>query len=232
MATGQLHLQRIRIETLYVVDRSGDLLTSFEPHMPARREAPALHLEWTDSDFVCALRRGLPDSMRSAALRVLADRWPFPDTKQPPAVSDLLRLVAGTGRWSSGPVFVVPDGLSVDPHVTAVTGENAEVLQGDFACWRESIEVEQPAFASVVDGQAVSICGSVRRSGSGVEAGVDTLEPHRRQGHGRRVVAAWGAAARREGLTAFYSTQWENAASIGIANSLNLNKIGASLWVE
>ena len=113
-----------------------------------------------------------------------------------------------------------------------MTRANAELLQGDLSGWQEDIELEQPIFARVVGGRAVSVCATVRRSAVGVEAGVDTLKGHRGQGHGRKVVAAWSSAIQEEGLTAFYSTSWDNAASIALAKSLGFNQIGASLWVD
>ena len=70
----------------------------------------------------------------------------------------------------------------------------------------------------------------VRRSVTGVEAGVDTAEEYRRKGYGRSAVAAWSNAANKEDLTVFYSTWWANQASMALAESLGFRKIGATLW--
>ena len=133
--------------------------------------------------------------------------------------------------WSSGPAFVAPDALVDDGKAVPVTRANAEILQGEVEGWREGLEMEQPMMASVVDGRAVSVCGTVRRSIHGVEAGADTLEQYRRMGHGRRAVAAWSAAAQRSGIHAFYSTGWASKASIRLARSVGFQQIGAEFRI-
>ena len=40
-----------------------------------------------------------------------------------------------------------------------------------------------------------------------------------------------GPSAREEGVTAFYSTSWDNVASQALARSLGLVRVSASLWV-
>ena len=60
-----LDIQRARIKTLFVLDEDGDLLTTNEPFLPARREAPAFYLAWTDNGYVHAFRHNVPVEMRS-----------------------------------------------------------------------------------------------------------------------------------------------------------------------
>lgn len=229
--TGTLDLQQRRIETLWVLDESGDMLTSNEPAESDRSRAPVFHLEWAEGSYGIVYRHDVADHLRSAIDRALVSSWPFPATGPMPILDDLLQSVSGTGDWYSGPVFVAVAGTQVPPDIVQVSRSNADLLQGDLADWQGSIELEQPMFARILDGMAVSLCATVRRSVSGVEAGVDTLQAHRRQGHGRAVVAAWSSAASGEGVTPFYSTSWTNDASIALANSLGYRQIGASLWV-
>ena len=59
-----------------------------------------------------------------------------------------------------------------------------------------------------------------------MEAGVETSPAWRRKGHARAVVAAWALAVRASGLLPLYSTDWSNAASRGVAASLDLVAFG------
>lgn len=227
-----LDLQRYRIQTLWVVDDEGDLLTSNEPNVNARHRAPAVHLEWNDTGILHAFRNDVPSHERSEALKVVKAKWPFSAMVQPTVIGELQRVLGGNGRSYSGTVFIAPEDLAARGDAVRIRGANAELLQGGLADWQEDVEVEQPMFARVIGDRAVSVCATVRRSAMGVEAGVDTLDGYRRQGYGREVVAAWASAIQQEGLTAFYSTSWDNAASIALAKSLGFRQIGASLSVD
>jgi hypothetical protein len=226
------NLQAHRIQTLWTLDTSGDLLTSNEPNPADRQRAPTLHLEWSDLGRLLAFRDDVAARERSAAAATIEANWPIEAADLAPMVETLQRAVGSEGRWSSGPVFIASGEAQTDSAAVRITRANAGLLQGHLSEWQDSIEFEQPMFAWVADGRALSLCATVRRSEVGVEAGVDTLETHRRQGHGRQAVAAWSSAIQREGVTAFYSTSWDNAASIALARSLRLQQVGASLWVE
>lgn len=219
------------IETLYLLDGAGDLVATNEPYPPARRPAPAFHLGWTEGEYRCAFRGDVPSAARHRVLELLASRWPFGGAETPPGIDRLAAMLAGCaeGWCGAGPAFVVPDGPLPAGQATAITAADAEVLRAGFADSIEEVGHTQPTFAVVVDGRPVSLCQTVRRSRRGIEAGVDTLEGHRRRGHGRRAVAAWCAAARQEGLIGFYSTSWSNTASRALARSLGLTPFAAEL---
>ncbi len=51
-------------------------------------------------------------------------------------------------------------------------------------------------FALAVDGHAVAVCCSVRRTSMAHEAGVETVSPYRGRGYAARVVKAWARAVR------------------------------------
>ena len=110
--------------------------------------------------------------------------------------------------------------------------EMLHVLEPGFANWMEEVDATQPCYAVVVDGQAVSVCRTVRRSGRGIEAGIDTLEGYRRKGYAKRAVAAWCRAARQEGMIGFYSTSWSNAASRALADSVGLRQFAVEFSVS
>ena len=79
---------------------------------------------------------------------------------------------------------------------------------------------EQPCFAVFLDGKAVSICTTVRRSPHAAEAGLDTHEDHRGKGYALEVTSAWARATRQQGRLPLYSTSWYNAASRRVAEKL------------
>ncbi|MBT5055109.1 MAG: GNAT family N-acetyltransferase [Gemmatimonadetes bacterium] len=225
-----LDLLNARLQTVFVLNEAGDLVSTREPYPPARRPAPTVYLAWAAEGYLCRFGTGTSAEIRTQISKVVEREWPFPTTAAPPCTASVLDIL-GPSKWSSGPVFVVPE-LPTETDAVRVRLANTGVLQEELAGWADHVDVEQPICASLVDGMAVSVCGSVRRSDIGVEAGVDTLEAYRRQGHGKRAVKAWGAAAREDGLLAFYSTWWANEPSIRLANSLGLKQIGATFGVS
>jgi GNAT superfamily N-acetyltransferase len=75
----------------------------------------------------------------------------------------------------------------------------------------------------ILDGDTVlSGCSSSRENDSAAEAWVWTDEAARRQGYGRRCVAAWANDALRRGKVPFYSHAHDNLASRRLARSLGL----------
>jgi len=76
---------------------------------------------------------------------------------------------------------------------------------------------------AILDGDTVlSGCSSSRENDSAAEAWVWTDESARRQGHGRRCVAAWVNDALGRGKVPFYSHAHDNLASRQLARSLGL----------
>ena len=165
---------------------------------------------------------------------LVASQWPFLSPKGPPEKDRYVEILREhcKGRRGSGPAFVVPEGELPAGDATPVTRDNVHVLEPDFAGWMEEVDVTQPFYAVVVDGQAVSVCRTVRRSERGIEAGLDTLEGYRRRGYARRAVAAWCRAAREEGLIGFYSMSWSNAASCALADSVGLEQFAVEFSVS
>ncbi|HJM75756.1 MAG TPA: GNAT family N-acetyltransferase [Dehalococcoidia bacterium] len=84
--------------------------------------------------------------------------------------------------------------------------------------------------------RAVSICFSSHRPGtapgSGVEAGVDSLEGHRRRGYATRVIHARAAELLRQGRVPLYSTSWDNSAARAVARRLDMRLYGVSWGLD
>jgi predicted GNAT family acetyltransferase len=87
---------------------------------------------------------------------------------------------------------------------------------------RDVLSDARPIYAVLVDGEIASTCVSAREDSDSAEAWVQTASPFRRRGLARQVTAAWGHHALRAGKTAFYSHAATNAASRGLAASLDL----------
>jgi RimJ/RimL family protein N-acetyltransferase len=103
-------------------------------------------------------------------------------------------------------------------------------LLGEEFAWLQSERAAcEPALAVVIDELAVSVGFSSRVTERAAEAGVDTLEAFRGQGHASRVVAAWASAVRARGRVPLYSTSWGNLASQGVARRLGLRLYGVDL---
>ena len=153
------------------------------------------------------------------------------------AVREALSEHAPITGEGSGPCFAV-ESLGPQPagEVVRIEAGNRHLLAG-FPGWEleqpSEVEERQPCFA-VLDGErAVSVCFGARRPGAalggGVEAGVDTLEGHRRHGYAKRVVYAWAAELLRQGRVPLYSTSWENTASRAVAKALDM-RLYAARW--
>ena len=227
-------LLQAHIETLYVLDANGDMCTTNEPYPPGRRPAPAFHLGWTDRDYIFCFRHDVPTEKRQQIQDLVASQWPFPSPKGPPEKNRYVEILNeySTGRRGSGPAFIVPEGNLPAGDAIFVTRENVHVLRLRFAGWMKEVDDAQPFYAVVVENRAVSTCGTVRRSIHGIEAGVDTLEDYRRRGYAKRAVATWCRAVRQENLIGFYSTSWSNAASLALANSLELKQFAVEFTVS
>ena len=80
-----------------------------------------------------------------------------------------------------------------------------------------------------MDGRAVSVCASVRRSTAAHEAGVETAPQYRGRGLAPRAVAAWARAVLTMDRVPLYSTSWQNEASRNVARKLGMTHFGNDL---
>lgn len=148
-----------------------------------------------------------------------------------PAVEALLNEQAPITRRWSGPAFRFPEKQNVQFHAVRITEGNAQLLDPLMSAWKPDIHECPPLFAVVIEGRAVSICGSVRRSSVAHEAGVETAETFRGRGFGANVVMEWAAAVASMGRVPLYSTSWENVASLALAHRLKLVQFASDFHV-
>jgi hypothetical protein len=161
--------------------------------------------------------------------------------KQEPIIQDLqtkplhfetyLQLLEPQHLWS-GPAYYFTSEVESSRAVTVITGQNTDLLQGDFENLIPEIPLWQPFVAVVENNQAVSVCRSVRITPKAHEAGLETLSEFRGRGYAKDVVAAWATQVRKLGALPMYSTSWDNKASRAVARKLNLTMYGTDFSVS
>ncbi len=222
---------RLHVETLFPLDASGRMV-SVKPDGGA---APRFFLGRTEEGNVWWFREGLDDEL-VAALEALCLKESSSQsiTGPPPGHTEFERLLSDyspvENRWA-GPAYRFPDDGATTAETVLVTEENADVLIPYLEDWFEDVLDCQPFVALLENGRAVSMCATVRTSGRADEAGVDTHTDFRGRGFAGHVVAAWAGAVARLGRTPFYSTSWENQASLAVARKLGLIQFGADLHI-
>jgi hypothetical protein len=163
-----------------------------------------------DAAGECALERAIPSS-------------PY---------EEILARSAPVQRIWTGPAFSFPAALPSNTGAILVTDVNSHILEPHLRTWTpDDVSHCQPMFVVTVDGCAVSICASVRRTGDAHEAGVETALDYRGRGYAARVVVAWAAAVGQMGRVPLYSTSWKNAASRAVARKLGLIQFGSDLHI-
>ena len=222
-----------RLEALYRCDPRGRMVTVNEWD---GRAAPRFHLMRTAQESIARYRTDLADDLvaRLEQLRV-QEQVGRQSGKLPALCSKYLELLSSHApiiRVWAGPVFVFPANVVTLVHTVSITGTNEHLLRGGFDDWLQDLRHRQPFIAVVENNRAISICASVRISGSIHCAGVETLVEHRKRGHAANVVARWALAVRALGATPFYSTSWENQPSQRVAARLHLNNVGIDFHVS
>jgi GNAT superfamily N-acetyltransferase len=115
--------------------------------------------------------------------------------------------------------------------VVEVRRENCSVLEPGFNYTREHIEDIQPCLAKIIQGRAVALCRTVRRTAFALEAGVDTIPEFRGKGFGKATVMAWASQVWSEGLVPCYSTQSGNEASLALASKAGMIQYAVDIIV-
>jgi hypothetical protein len=225
-----LELMRLHIDALFTHDAAGYLL---HENVPGGAAAPRFFLGRTTEGPVIRFRHDVDDATKRA-LEAAANDDPLRAFDSPlnssPYEAILSRATEVTNTWV-GPAFCFPTQLSQPTNTVRVTDANADVLTPLLEPWIPDTHTGQPLFAVVVDGQAVSVCCTVRRTTEAHEAGVETVPAFRGRGYAARVVAAWANAVRESGQVPLYSTSWRNDASRAVAQKLSLIQFGNDLHI-
>ena len=233
-------LVELHVEALFTHDDAGRLVRVRETN---GGPAPRFFISRAgDGSIVRRYRHDVDDSLRHALEAASED-----ETRVAAAIGHEARAAAELARYADilgrvepvrstadGPAFCFPTILpspyqSPDDAVTLVTRANVDVLHPHLPAWVPDVELSPPLLALLVDGVAVSVCGSVRITPRAREAGVDTAPAFRGRGYAPRVVAAWARTVRAQGVEPLYSTAWRNLASRAVARKLGLVHFGSDL---
>ncbi|HKU95854.1 MAG TPA: GNAT family N-acetyltransferase [Vineibacter sp.] len=221
-----------RVDALYRVDGNGRLVSTNEWDS---RPAPRFHLMRTAEGPIFRCRFDVPDAVVHRLAALVGQEMPDRAFDKLPVGADRYLKVLGdhapVERTWSGPAYVAGGDVSPNTTPTLVNAGNADVLRRRFEDWTPDVPHRQPFMAVLHDGEAVSICASVRISAAVHCAGVETHHDYRQRGHAADVVAGWVRAVRTLGAIPFYSTSWENAASQRVANRVGFVMAGVDYHV-
>jgi hypothetical protein len=217
------------VEALFVHDEHGRLLTVNEP---GGGTAPRFYLGMTEEGIIWRYRSDL-DSSIAAELNALCKLERQAGWMHEPQYLKEYEKLLPDGLISMGPAFVFPDYPGAPKRkVLEVTNENKKVLRGGLDAWIVDLERGTKLFVIMVDGQAVSVCASVRETLHCHEAGVETLNEYRGRGYAADVASAWANKLISSKLMPLYSTSWENIASRNVAKKLGLNMYGVDFHIQ
>jgi RimJ/RimL family protein N-acetyltransferase len=225
-------LMRLHIEALFAHDAEGRVVRVNEPD---GAPAPRFFLGRTVDGPLWRVRHDVDDDLRrelEAAVEAdaLVER-PLDVPVSSSRYETILARVAPVQKTWAGPAFCFPPTLSAPIGTCLVTEENAQILHPHLQEWIPDARLCQPMVALALDGQALAVCGSVRRSNMAHEAGVETALGYRGRGYAPRVVTAWARAVRDMDRVPLYSTSWQNEASRAVARTLALIQFGSDLHI-
>ena len=151
--------------------------------------------------------------------------------EQTSALPGVLRHKLETAGWKigrvwEGPAYTFAEIPPMPEGCVVLDSSSAGLLRKHFDDIIPELDAIYPCVAIVIDGDAVSLCRTVRRSRLAAEAGVNTAEGRRRRGLASQVVANWASLVHRLGLLPMYSTSWDNMASRALAAKLGLVQYG------
>jgi RimJ/RimL family protein N-acetyltransferase len=223
---------RLHVEALFTHDAEGHLVSVNEP---SGAPAPRFFIGITDDDVVYRFRYDLGAELRNelAAMcekRMAGDRPSDWATNASPYQEILARFAPVQKTWT-GPAFSFPLEFPATADTVLVTEENAHILDPFLREWIPDVPLCRPMIALAIDGRAVALCCSVRRTNMAHEAGVETAAPYRGHGYAGQVVAAWALAVRDAGRVPLYSTSWTNEASRAVARKLALIHFGNDVHI-
>jgi diamine N-acetyltransferase len=213
-------LREERWQLLYRADGNDDLVAANEPVPESAEPAPILYACRSVLGLSLRFRAGVPEEVRRAAASRL-ERCRA-DEEAGPALAGLARELWPGAAPDGGPAFVVPDTGVPSGVAVEATEANRYALEPHFPFTCGHLEAYSPCAAVIVDGAAVSLCATVRRTKLAAEAGVRTVEAHRGKGLAPAAVALWARMTRSRGLVPCYSTGWTNAGSLAVARKLGM----------
>jgi hypothetical protein len=211
-----------------------DLMIGADGHGRLAGSSPHFYVFRTPERAVCRCHVRLEDGVVSTLEdTVLAPhKRPRDAALQFGRALNLLASVAPLRSVRAGPLYRIRQAPGGGDAATRITRANADLLRGGLDEWLPDVGTQDPMYAVVVEGRAVSICASVRASDDAHQAGVETLREYRGRGFAAGAVAAWAGSVLQLGASAFYATTFDNVPSQGVARRLGMTLVGAELFVD
>lgn len=230
--TTDLDLMRFHVEALFTHDANSDLVAVNEPD---GAPAPRFFIGRTRDGIVCRFRRDLDletrRALRAACEVQMSKPQPLDMPTDPLPYQEILSRNAQVERTWFGPAYCIPRSARASAVTVAITASNTELLRSLLETWVPDVASCQPMIASLIDGRAVSVCCSGRRTNAAHEAAVETVTAYRNRGHGSQVVTAWAEAVYAADRIPLFSTAWENTASRAVMRKLEVMPFGTDLHV-
>jgi hypothetical protein len=217
-------LMQTQITTLFRLDQRGRMLCINEPDDPP---APRLFIGRTSAGTIWAVRHDLPDDLITTLHSICAAEPIVARFDTAPHYAPVLRSLLGLGAEEyRGPAYAFPPTISLVTGAVLVAPEQRSVLAAHFPDLMAQYAQRTPIAAIIEQGIAVAACWCSRRTAQAAEAGIMSIPAVRQRGYAIRVAALWGRSVQEAGMTALYSTSWDNMASQGVARALGLHLYG------
>ncbi len=238
MTLSDLELLELQIDALWTHDADGRIRQSNEPDGDP---APRFFFARTREGNRWRFRYDVPAEIVSQLEHLAASEPVISDLRAQPvnfeAFHDVLRPHGEVHDTSSGPSYQFPADIARPANAVAITETNAELLSGlipdeDAIHVPRSLTVRIPWIVVVEQGTGVASCFSARLTAEVAEAGLWTHDAFQGRGHGSAATAAWACAVREMGRIPFYSTDWRNLASQGVARKLGLRMYASGVGLS
>jgi GNAT superfamily N-acetyltransferase len=238
-----LTLLKLEIETCQVMAAPDRFVRT---NSPGNHHGPLIAVAGCAAGNAAAVHADLDDALARQVLDFVAAAPAWADgARLPPWIGALAGMVEiDPATLAGGPAWRLPNGLAFAHQARFVAGESEEgaAMLARFeadgmppalfeAGYVDVSELWAPWGAAMVGDEVAALCCAARLTERGAEAGLYTFPPHRGQGLGAAVTAAWSRLPSLAGKTLFYSTQWTNRSSIAVTQRLGLRRIGASVGV-
>jgi GNAT acetyltransferase len=225
-----IELMELQAATLFTFDEAGRIMGLNEP---GAATAPLVFIGRTAEGVVLRTGSGL-DPGAEEAIRAFAATLPpalGPAGGEGERLAEIVSRFQPVTKVHAGPAFVFPAPLFPPMGATRIYPGHIHLLHPELATLAAGFVRQRPHFAVLRAGAAVSVCYSARASARAAEAGVQTAEQFRGLGCAALAADAWAQEIRSAGKTPFYSTNWENTASMAVARKLDLVEFGEDLHV-
>ncbi len=212
-------LMRIQAETLYVLDDDDKIVSINEP---GQTSAPLIFFGKTRNATLKYFKYDLPQALIDEINQM---------TQSELSIINVCKILENYKTLKNvwiGPAYSFPDIVPsiCDRNICLITDMNRHYLTKYFSETNDNYEQRSPIMAYIVDGDAVSICCSARKSSRAIEASLYTYEQFRGKGFANKVVNEWSREVVNIGYIPLYSTSWENLNSQRVAQKLGLIQYG------